>query len=97
LHGPTSIAEEIQHRITLGNKAYYINQFFFKSRLVSKKSELKLYWSIIRSTVTNGCETWGLKETIKNKVMEFERNVLRRILALQKKELVRGESKQTMN
>jgi hypothetical protein len=37
------------------------------------------YWSIIRSTVTYGCETWVLKETIKNKLMVFERKVLRRI------------------
>ena len=69
----------MQHRITLGNKAYYANQFFFKSRLVSTKSKLKLYWSIIRPTVTYGCETWVLKETTKNKLMVFERKVLRRI------------------
>ena len=43
-------------------------RFFFKSRLVSKKSKLKLYWSIIRPIVTYGCETWVLKETIKNKL-----------------------------
>ena len=58
-----SIKEEIQHRITLGNKAYYANQFFFKSRLVSKKSKLKLYWSIIRPIIK----------------MVFERKVLRKI------------------
>ena len=73
------IEEEMQHRITLGNKAYYANQFFFKSRLVSTKSKLKLYWSIIRPTVTYGCETWVLKETTKNKLMVFERKVWRRI------------------
>jgi len=63
----------------MGIKAYYAKQCFFKSRLVSKKSKLKLYWSIIRPTVTYGCETWVLKETIKNKLMVFERKVLRRI------------------
>ena len=52
---------------------------FFKSRLVSKKSKLKLYCSIIRPIVTYGCEAWVLKETIKNKLMVFERKVLRRI------------------
>jgi hypothetical protein len=51
-----SIEEEIQHRITLGYKAYYANQFLFKSRLVSKKSKLKLYWSI-RPIVIYACET----------------------------------------
>jgi len=58
--------ELIGNRITLGNKVYYANQFFFKSRLVSKKSKLKLYWSIIRLIVTHSYETWVLKETIKN-------------------------------
>jgi hypothetical protein len=68
LNSDNSVEEVIQHRITLGNKAYYANQFFFKSRLVSEKSKLKLYWSIIRPTVTYGCETWVLKETIKKQV-----------------------------
>jgi hypothetical protein len=40
---------------------------------------LKFYWSIIRSIVTYACETWGLKETTKNKLMVFERKVLRKI------------------
>jgi hypothetical protein len=47
--------------------------------LVSKKLKLKLYCSIIRPTVTDGCETWVWKETIKNKLMVFERKVLKRI------------------
>jgi hypothetical protein len=64
VNSDNSIEEEIQHtrRITLGNKACYANQVLFKSRLVSKKSKLKLYWSIIRPTVTYVCETWVLKE-----------------------------------
>jgi len=65
VNSDNSIEEEIQHRITLGNKAHYAKQFVFKSRSVSKKSKLKLYYSIIRPTVTYGCETWVLKETIK--------------------------------
>jgi hypothetical protein len=60
-----SIEKEIQYRISLGNKAYYANQFLFKSRLVSKKSKLKPYWSIIRPIITYACEVWVLKETLK--------------------------------
>jgi len=63
VNSDNSVKEEIQYRITLGNKAHYANQFLFKSRLVSKKLKLKLYWSIIRPTVTCGCEVWVLKET----------------------------------
>jgi hypothetical protein len=71
--------EKIRNRITLGNKAYYANQFLFKSRLVSRKLKIKLYWGIIRPIVTYAYETWVLKETIKNKLMVFERKVLRKI------------------
>jgi hypothetical protein len=78
VNSDNSTEEEIQYRITLGNKAYYANQSFFKSRLVSKKSKLKLYWTIIRPIVTYSRETWVLKETIKNKLMVFKRKVLRR-------------------
>jgi hypothetical protein len=44
-----------------------------------KKSNLKLYWSIIRPTAKYGCETWVLKETIKNELIVLERKALRRI------------------
>ena len=56
-----------------------LNQFLFKSRLVSKKLKMKFYWSIIRPIVTYACETWVLKETTENKLMVFERKVLRKI------------------
>jgi len=50
-----SIDEEIRNKVTLGNKAYYANRFLFKSRLVSKKLKMKLYWNIIRPIVTYAC------------------------------------------
>jgi hypothetical protein len=47
--------------------------------MVSKISKLKLYWGIIRPTVTYGCVTWVLEEIIKNELMVFEMKVLGRI------------------
>jgi hypothetical protein len=47
------------------NAGSVANQFLFKSRLVSKKLKMRLYWSIIRPIVTYASETWVLKETIK--------------------------------
>jgi len=44
---------------------------------VSRKSKLKLYWSVIR-LVVYGCETWVLKESIQ-KLSVFERKILRKI------------------
>jgi len=58
--------DEIHYRKTLGNEAYYANTFLFKSRLVSKKSELKQYWRTIKPRVTCGYEVPVLGGTIKN-------------------------------
>jgi hypothetical protein len=49
------------------------------TRECSKRSKLKLYWSVIRPVVTYACETWVLKENVIQKLMIFERKVLRKI------------------
>jgi len=51
----------------------------FKASLYKKNAKLKLYFSVIRSVVTYACETWILKETITNRLMFFERKILRKI------------------
>jgi len=63
------------------------------------KSKVKLCWNIIRAIVTFVCEIWVLKQTVKNKLMVFERKVLRRIFGPTKERdsTVHGESTQTMN
>jgi len=60
-------------------KAYYANQKFFKSRLVTKSSKLKLCRTIISKIVTYASETWVLNKTTIQKLLVFERKVLRRI------------------
>jgi len=54
--------EEIKERLIVGNKAFYANQKMFQNELLSKKSKLKLYWTLIRPIVMYACETWVLKE-----------------------------------
>jgi len=66
-------------RIVLGTKAYHTNQKFFKSRLVTKYSKLKLYRTVIRILVTYATEIWVLKGTIIQKMLVFDRKILRRI------------------
>jgi hypothetical protein len=73
------LEEEFRERIAKGNKAFYANKNLFKSKLVSRKSKLKLHWSVIRPIVVNGCETWVLKESIIQRLSAFERKNLRTI------------------
>jgi len=72
-----ALEEEIIERIVKGNKAFYANRALFKSKLVSRKSKLKLYWSVISPVVVYGCATWVLKESIIQRLSVFERKILR--------------------
>jgi len=42
-------------------------------------ANLKLYCSVIRPVVTYACETRTLKETVTNRLMVFDRKILRKI------------------
>jgi hypothetical protein len=71
--------EEIKERISAGNKAYFAHKMLFMSKTLSKKSKLKLYNSVIRPTVTYASETWVLKKQTEEKLLVFERKIMRRI------------------
>jgi hypothetical protein len=43
VNGYNTLEKEIRERIIKGNKAFYANKTLFKSKLVSRKSKLKLY------------------------------------------------------
>jgi len=51
----------------------------FQSKFISKNTKLELYFSVIRPVVMYACKTWILKETITNRLMVFERKILRKI------------------
>ena len=64
MNGNSTLEEEIRERIFKENKAFYANKTLFRSNLVSRKSKLNLYWSVIRPIVVCGCETWVLKKVL---------------------------------
>jgi len=47
---------EIINRIHKPKKAYYALLKFFKSKLFSRRTKLKLYMAVVRPTLTYGCE-----------------------------------------
>ena len=73
------IEEEIKERIAAGNRASFANQKILQSKLISMKTKMKLYKALIRPVVVYGSECWVLTENIKQKLLVFERKILRRI------------------
>ena len=67
VNGDNSIEEETTEGIALGSKSYYVNQKIFKSKLVSKKAKLKLYWTMKRHVIKYAIKMWLLKESTKRK------------------------------
>jgi hypothetical protein len=71
--------EEIKERIAAGNKAYYVNKAFFQSKLILKAAKLKFYKAMIGPIATYASETWVLMENITQKLLRFERRIIRKI------------------
>jgi len=63
----------------ISRRSVHINCTDLSLNLVSRKSKLKLYWSVIRPIIVYGCETWVFKESIIQKLSVFERKILRKI------------------
>jgi hypothetical protein len=67
------------NKIQKGNRAYFANQNFFKSKLITKNTKVKIYRTLVHPVATYGSETWTLKARDENALRCFERNILRRI------------------
>jgi len=50
-----------------------------QSKIISRRSKLQIYKTLIRPVVTYGAETWTLTATEENALRRFEREVLRKI------------------
>ena len=74
INNNNSIEEKIKERIPLGNRTYFANQKFLKSKLVTERSKLKLYKRVIRPVVIYASETCVLKEAMIQKII-FERKI----------------------
>ena len=71
--------KEIQLRINSANKAYFAMRKMLISRLLSKGTKEKLYTSFLRPIVMYACETWSKTQGDEEKLLTFERKILRKI------------------
>jgi hypothetical protein len=71
-----SISSEIQARILSGNRCYYAYGKLMKSRALKRITKLKIYKSLIRPVVTDGCEAWTLTNRDEQHLRIFEHRML---------------------
>jgi hypothetical protein len=74
-----SIEEQIKEEIVAGNRAHNVHKKLFVSKLISQNVKLQLYNTLICPVVTYASETWVLEEKGINKLMTFERKIMRKI------------------
>jgi hypothetical protein len=73
-----SIIAEINER-KKGNATYYKNRKLLTSKLLTRNIKLRLHLTLIRHILTNGAETWAATESELQKLLIFERKILRKI------------------
>lgn len=74
-----SISEEIQKRITIGNKGMFGLMRIFRSKELRRRTKIEVYKWLLRPAVLYGSEAWTLSQTDEQKLARFERKVLRNI------------------
>ena len=89
------IEKEIKERIAAGNTSFFANKKIFRSKLITRKTKERLYHTVIRPVAVYGSECWVLTENIKQKLLVFERRLLRRIFGPTQK--TNGEWRQKTN
>jgi hypothetical protein len=62
-----------------GNRTYHVKKKLFTSKLTPRNVKVRLYNTLIRPTVTYASETWVLKENVTNKLLIFQRRIMRKI------------------
>jgi len=73
------MSEAIQRRILADNRTYFAAISLFRSRLLSRATEIILNKTVIRPVVTCGAEVWTLTKKEEQAVLIFERKMFRRI------------------
>jgi len=89
------IEEEIKERTAAGNRSFFANKYIFQSKLITRKTKERLYHTVIRPVVVYGSECSVLTENIKQKLLVFERRLLRRTFGPRQK--TNGEWRQKTN
>lgn len=70
-----NIREEFNRRIIAGNKCYFYMIPLFKSKLLLRKTKIRLHKTPVRAIVLYACEAWASRKADERKLMIFERKI----------------------
>lgn len=73
------ISAAIRERLQSGNRAYFANSTLLKNKLISRRTKMTIYKTLIRPIITYGSECWTLTQDDQEKIRRFERKIIRRI------------------
>ena len=76
----SDISQEINNRLTVANRSYFGLLNHFKSQLLSEKTKILLYKTLVRLVLTYASETWAFRKEHERELNVFEGRILRRIL-----------------
>lgn len=74
------VSAEIRKRLVAANRAYFALLKTFRSRLVTRRTKLVIYKTLIRPVLTYASQTWTISRSNENDLLTFERKILRRII-----------------
>jgi len=70
---------EVKLRISVANRGYHAMSKMFTSKLLLRDTMKKLNIAYLRPIVMYGYETWSTTQGDENKLLTFERKILRKI------------------
>ena len=73
------VEEEVKLRIAGAAKCSWALKDILKSKLLSHRTKLQAYVTMIRPIATYASETWSLTKHIEHMLLVFERKIFRRI------------------
>lgn len=89
------ISKEVNERLTNASKSFYSMAHLFSSRLLSTKTKISLYKTLLRPILIYGCESWSTPISIEQRIADFERKILRKIYTPVYNPLTRTYEKRT--
>ena len=75
----TVLKHKYKRRILAGIRTYFAAISLFRSRLLSRATEIILYRTLIRPAVSCGAEAWTLTKKEEQALLIFEMKIFRRI------------------